>query len=119
MRTPLDFLCPRHANGNLLFTKVSPPKKKPKKRGGPHASKPSKWDDIDSALLTRRKLSNAERKRSMVTCTAPSQNLVNTEYCGVSFEKTLNQTSTHNPFMETKEHKEQDAAYNGNDFQKE
>ena len=54
----------------------------------------------------------------MATCTAPSQNLVNTEYCGVSFEKTLNQTSTHNPFMETKEHKEQDAAYNGNDFQK-
>ena len=118
MRTPLDFACPRHANGNLLFTKVSPPKKEPKKRGGPHASKPSKWDDIDSALLTRRKLSNAERKRSMVTYRAPLGRLANREYCWDQFKKTLDLASTPSPFMETMGREKLHALSNGDILQK-
>ena len=114
----MDFACPRHANGYLLFTQVSLPKEEPQKKGGPQASKPSEWPDIESALLPRRKLSKAERKRSMVTCTAPLQSLVNREYRGVPFEKTIDPPSTHSPFVETKERKEQDALYKENDFQK-
>ena len=73
---------------------------------------------IENALLPRRKLSKAERQRSMVTRTAPLQSLVNGEYCGVPFEKTIDLPSTHSPFVETKERKEQDALYKENDFQK-
>ena len=85
---------------------------------GPHASAPSEGLDIESALLPRRKLSKAERKPSMVTRTAPLQSLVNREYCGVPFEKTIDPPSTHSPFLETEERKEQDTLYKENDFQK-
>ena len=54
----------------------------------------------------------------MVTCTAPLQSLVNREYRGIPFEKTIDPPSTHSPFVETKERKEQDTLYKENHFQK-
>ena len=117
MRTPDDFAYPCQA---YLFNFYSgfTPRWGTQKRNGPHASAPSEGLDIESALLPRRKLSKAERKRSMVTCTAPLQSLVNREYRGIPFEKTIDPPSTHSPFVETKERKEQDALYKENHFQK-
>jgi len=105
-------------NGYLLFTQVSLPKEEPQKKGGPQASKPSEWPDIESALLPRRKPSSAERKRSMVTCMAPPRRLAKREYCGDQFKKTLDLASTPSAFMETKGREELRALSNGNSSQK-
>ena len=114
----VDFAYPHQVNGCLLFIRVSPLDGELKSVSGPHTSAPNEWLGIESALLPRRKLSNAGWKRSMVPCMAPLQSLVNREYCGVSFEKTLDLPSTYSPFVETKERKEQDALYSGDNLQK-
>ena len=117
MRTPDDFAYPCQA---YLFNFYSgfTPRWGTQKRNGPHASAPSEGLDIESALLPRRKLSKAERKRSMVTYRAPLGRLANREYCWDQFKKTLDLASTPSPFMETMGREKLHALSNGDILQK-